>query len=171
MGKNFTIDDFHEHNAKEAYALVRDVYQSSAFMSDDFDRKFPDDDTFHKHYFGILKQAGSFFLIAKIDDRPVGYVCVEANPALRLCHTSSLNMGIVENYRGRGLGRKLLDAAIRRADTEKIIEIIYLMVREDHAGAIKLYESSGFEKLAFLEKDTRIGNEYFTGILMRKFIL
>jgi len=43
------------------------------------------------------------------------------------------------------------------------------MVRADNFATVKLYQQKGFETLAKLEKDTKIGNQYFDGILMRKF--
>jgi len=43
------------------------------------------------------------------------------------------------------------------------------MVRADNFAAVKLYQQKGFETLATLEKDTKIGTQYFDGILMRKF--
>ena len=43
------------------------------------------------------------------------------------------------------------------------------MVRADNFAAVKLYQQKGFETLATLEKDTKIGNQYFDGILMCKF--
>ena len=63
----------------------------------------------------------------------------------------------------------LVDAAIERIRDEKTIEIVYLMVRADNIAAVKLYQQKGFEILATLEKDTKIGSQYFDGILMRKF--
>ncbi|MCF8365282.1 MAG: GNAT family N-acetyltransferase [Bacteroidales bacterium] len=170
MGKMPGIHHFADLRIAEIFTLVRDVYLSSAFMSDHFDRKFPTIDSFADYYNNMLKQPGSFFMIAKIDNRAAGYLTLEVNPAQRLSHTAGLNMGIVEEHRGKGIGRALLNEAIQTAKTENIVEIIYLMVREDHTGAIKLYESSGFKKMAFLEKDTKIGTSYFTGILMRRLI-
>jgi ribosomal protein S18 acetylase RimI-like enzyme len=43
------------------------------------------------------------------------------------------------------------------------------MVRADNFAAVKLYQQKDFETLATLEKDTKIGNQYFDGILMCKF--
>ncbi len=78
-------------------------------------------------------------------------------------------MGVLEKYRGKGIGKMLVDAAIERIQDEKTIEIVYLMVRADNLAAVKLYQQKGFETLATLEKDTKIGRQYFDGILMRKF--
>jgi ribosomal protein S18 acetylase RimI-like enzyme len=170
MKTEIEIKQFDDFNKGELYAIFRHVYLTSDFMSDDFDAKFPTPVDFETYYGNILVQPGSFLLIAMFRKLPVGYLVLEANQAKRLKHTAKLTMGLVEKFRGKGIGFYLLDAAIERAKMEKIIEIIYLMVRWDHSGAIKLYEKAGFEKLVRLEKDTKIGNEYYDGLMMRKFL-
>jgi ribosomal protein S18 acetylase RimI-like enzyme len=170
MENQITTKEFTDFNRCELYAIFRYVYLTSDFMSDDFDLKFPTVTDFETYYNAILRRAGSFLLIAMYDKRPVGYLLLEANPAIRLKHTAHLTMGLVEQFRGKGIGNSLLEAAIQRAAKEKIIEIIYLTVRADHPGAIKLYQKAGFEKLIRLEKDTKIGNDYYDGLMMRKFL-
>jgi len=44
------------------------------------------------------------------------------------------------------------------------------MVRLDNAPAVCLYKKMGFEELAVLSRDTKIGDAYFDGLLMRKFV-
>jgi hypothetical protein len=44
------------------------------------------------------------------------------------------------------------------------------MVRADHETAVALYATAGFERLATLQRDTRIGERYFDGLLMRRFV-
>lgn len=165
-----TLKDYHEFDAKELYAIVRHVHLTTDFMSDDFDRKYIDVTAFAKYHQELLYRAGSMMLIAMSDNRPVGYLSIEANAATRQQHTARLTMGIVENYRKKGIGRQLLQAALERMENTKTIEILYLMVRADHMAAIKLYESLGFKTLVRMSRDTKIGNEYYDGILMRKFI-
>jgi len=71
---------------------------------------------------------------------------------------------------GRRLGSLMLQAALDRAAAERIIEIVYLMVRSDNDAAIRLYRNAGFEQLAVLDRDTKLGDSYRDGILMRKFV-
>lgn len=170
MKKEIEIRQFDEFNTGELYAIFRHVYLTSDFMSDDFDMKFPASADFETYYGNIKLRPGSILLIAMFQKSPVGYLVLEANPAKRLKHTAKLTMGLVEKFRGKGIGFSLLDDALKRAVQEKIIEIIYLMVRSDHTGAIKLYEKAGFDNLVRLEKDTKIDNEYYDGIMMRKFL-
>lgn len=170
MDDKISIKQIKDFQLAGLFNLVRKIYLSSKFMSDDFDRKFPGIDHFDDYYKNTLRQPGSFVLSAFNNQDPLGYLSVEVNPAARLRHTAHLNMGVDEAFRGKGVGLQLLRAAIEKAKSEAVIEIIYLVVRADHFGAIKLYQSSGFKELARLEKDTKINNTYFDGILMRKFV-
>lgn len=58
-------------------------------------------------------------------------------------HCGSLGIGMLPAYRGRGVGRRLLDACIAKAWATGITRI-ELEVREDNARAIQLYERFGF---------------------------
>lgn len=60
------------------------------------------------------------------------------------------DMVVDKNYRGQGLGRKLLESLINIAK-EKNIKSLYLTSNPARQTAIRLYESAGFEK-----KDTGI---------------
>jgi len=170
MQDQFTIKDFNDFEVGELYAIMRHIYLTSEFMSDTFDEKFPTIGYFKNYFSGVLKRKGSFLQVAMFEQKPVGYIVLETNAARRLSHTSWLNMGVVEIFRGKGIGQLLVESALKKARNEKNIEIIYLMVRSDHVGAVRLYKKAGFEQIAILEKDTKIGDEYFDGILMRKFI-
>ncbi|HDS44522.1 MAG TPA: N-acetyltransferase [Methanomicrobia archaeon] len=64
----------------------------------------------------------------------------------------------------------ILQAALERASASAELEILYLMVRADNEPAIRLYKKMGFEVVAILSRDTRIGDAYFDGLLMRTFV-
>ena len=85
-------------------------------------------------------------------------------------YKAELTMGVSPEARGLGIGRALLDAALSKLRADGVIEILYLTVRADNIAAIRLYERCGFEKLALLERDTQIGDRYYDGVLMRRFI-
>jgi ribosomal protein S18 acetylase RimI-like enzyme len=170
MKTEITFKQFHDFKPAELFAIIRHIYLTSGFMSDDFDQKFSGIGQFDNYYRDILRQPGSFLLVAMTGNRPVGYLVVEACKATRRSHTANLNMGIIENFREKGIGKQLVNEALRRVEDEGVIRIIYLMVRTDHMGAVRLYETAGFEKLVKLVKDTKIGNDYFDGLMMRKFV-
>ncbi len=57
-----------------------------------------------------------------------------------------LNLCVDVNFRGRGLGRRLLDSLIDRA-TVLQVERLFLEVRPSNTEAVGLYESCGFTLL------------------------
>jgi len=156
-------------DASALFKLIREVYQSSPFMSENFEEKFPSFSAFQDFLQNINKIPGAFLHVALSDNQPAAYLVIEPKQASRLKHTAWLNMGVLEKHHGRGIGKMLIDAAFEKIQSEKAIEIVYLMVRSDNHSAIKLYQQKGFEIVAKLEKDTKIGSQYFDGILMRKF--
>jgi ribosomal protein S18 acetylase RimI-like enzyme len=61
--------------------------------------------------------------------------------------TPELAIAVVPNARGKGVGAALLDALLARA-REAGHEAISLSVDKHNAGAIRLYEQHGFERVA-----------------------
>ncbi len=170
MIDQLVIGEYSELKVADAFELFREVYDTTEFMSDEFHCKFNSPEYFQDYHNRILSQSGSFIIITTCKESPVGYLILEANSAVHLQHTSTLNMGILKSFRGKGVGKFLLKHALARAKAEQITEIIYLMVRAENTPAIRLYKKFGFAELVRLEKDTKIGFKYFDGILMRRFV-
>lgn len=86
-----------------------------------------------------------------------GYVCVENDAIIgnltliplrnREKYTYFVaNVAVHPDYRGRGIGRKLTERAIRHVG-EHNGKRIYLQVKDDNVGAIRLYQKLGFEEI------------------------
>lgn len=57
-----------------------------------------------------------------------------------------MTMGVLPDFRGRGLGRALMDALLDLA-RQRGSERVFLEVRASNTSAITLYEQSGFERV------------------------
>jgi ribosomal protein S18 acetylase RimI-like enzyme len=80
-------------------------------------------------------------------------------------HVGALGMGVRREWRGQGVGRRLLDqclAAARSAGLEKI----ELEVFTDNAGAIHLYESLGFVREGVKSRARKLEGRYQDVLLM-----
>jgi ribosomal protein S18 acetylase RimI-like enzyme len=158
-----------ETNAGEVFTMMEEIYSSSDGMSERFEEKFASAASVLEYFKQIATQPGGIVIFANVNRDLAGYVTVKPRFQSKLRHTADLNMGLKSGYRGMSIGTGLLKAAIEKISADKIIEIVYLMVRTDNQPAIKLYEKFGFEELAILERDTKISNKYYDGMLMRKF--
>lgn len=174
MNKNqekLHIRDICQDDFAAAYQLIKEIYASTEMMCQPFSEKYADTDSFESEVAGYQASEGAIFLVAENTEGLVGYVTVKPVSAQKLAHTAYLNMGVSEAARAQSVGRELLSAALERTERGGVVEILYLNVRADNVPAVKLYESARFETIAVLTRDTKIGEKYYDGLLMRRFIL
>lgn len=164
------INAFNAYSSAALYGLFKDVYSSSAGMSETQEEKYPSISAFDEDLVALQNLPGAIALAAEIGQKPVAYLTIRPRRPSRLRHTADLNMGVAHAARGQGLGEAILEAGLARAAASPELEIIYLMVRSDNAPAISLYRRMGFETLTILSRDTKIGASYFDGMLMRRFV-
>lgn len=91
-------------------------------------------------------RATRYFVLAE-NDRVVGYGGVR----IVGCESDIQTIAIIDDYRGRGAGRKLMETLMDAARNEGALQM-FLDVRADNPVAKSLYESLGFEQI-----DTRKG--------------
>jgi len=85
------------------------------------------------------------FLAVLDDDRVVGWCEVRRDILPGRAHTGLLGMGLRAPYRGKGLGRRLLEQALKHARS-LAFERIELMVRSPNVRAMRLYAAVGFQE-------------------------
>jgi putative acetyltransferase len=83
-------------------------------------------------------------LVALIEGRIVGMLSLHPRDGRR-SHVGEIGLFVHDEFHGRGVGRKLLEACIDLAENWLGLSRIELTVFTDNAPAIGLYESCGFE--------------------------
>ena len=91
-------------------------------------------------YNEILHNKMSRYFIALVDKKRAAYV----GSWLTIPNAEILNLFVLEEYRGQGIGKKLIDEVIKVCDKEKI-DMLTLEVRVSNKYAIKMYEDIGFK--------------------------
>jgi GNAT superfamily N-acetyltransferase len=94
---------------------------------------------------GLREQPGSLILLAYVEDRPVGiavcfrgYSTFAARPLINI-H----DLSVVAEYRGRGIGKRLLQAVEHKARELGCCKVT-LEVQERNFRARRAYEAAGF---------------------------
>ncbi len=98
-------------------------------------------------------------------ERVVGWCDIVSPWADGLRHRGSVGMGVLADHRGAGLGRRLLETAMAKAQGAGVTRI-ELEVRADNARAIALYERLGFTTEARLRLAVRIDDRYHDALRM-----
>jgi RimJ/RimL family protein N-acetyltransferase len=89
----------------------------------------------------MLTRAGAPQFVALDGKRVVGWCDIRPfNDSPSRAHVGVLGMGVLADYRGRGIGRDVLNACLAASPFTRV----ELSVFADNAPAIALYEKSGF---------------------------
>jgi ribosomal protein S18 acetylase RimI-like enzyme len=102
---------------------------------------------------------------ALCDSRLVGWCDVSPVARPVHAHCGILGIGVIDGYRDRGIGARLLDVTLGRA-REIGVTRVELGVRERNARAIALYEKFGFVREGVRRNAVRVGSEYENVIAM-----
>jgi len=111
--------------------------------------------------------AGLF--IAETSEGIVGRLSVTRDHHPSSQHVADLGLMVVSDYRRRGVGRALLEAAVEWARVSGVSKL-ELHVFPHNEAAIKLYESFGFEREGYRKRHYRRGQQYVDAILMAYFV-
>jgi RimJ/RimL family protein N-acetyltransferase len=110
------------------------------------------------------KTGGPAF-VAHREGEVIGWCDIRRQTLPAFAHRGSVGMGVVAEWRGRGIGFRLLDAALDAAFRQGFARV-ELEVRTDNARAIALYDKIGFVREGLLRDSFFINGEYFDAIAM-----
>ena len=120
-------------------------------------------------------QESALFVAGVIDHGGVQYVADDGGSIVGWCdvtakrghvhaHVGVLGMGVLEGYRSRGLGMRLIDAALRAA--RQRFEQVELSVFATNGAAQALYRKFGFAECGRYPRGFKVDGRYDDVILM-----
>lgn len=140
---------------------VRGVRPEDLFYIVEIEEKTFGVDAFGFNYlFYLYENCRDYFLVAEYKGVLVGYVasCLEGEEL----HVHSI--AVVEQFRGKGIGRRLMEETLRLA-RERGARRVRLEVKTTNVPAILLYEKLGFERKALLKNYYADGSDAYLYIL------
>lgn len=114
--------------------------------------------------------AGKIGFVAELDGMVVGELVIFTEQAIRLRHAVSFGIAVDGHFSGRGIGKQLILFCQEYAFQWLAARRIELEVFADNAAAIKLYQSSGFEKEGHKRQAALKKGQYQDVILMAKLV-
>lgn len=105
------------------------------------------------------------FFVATVEGEVVGWVHLDAPELRKLAHTAELTVGVLEGYRGHGIGGQLLERGLQWAATNDYEEI-YQAVPATNQEAIRFLEAHGWETEAVRADHYRIDGAHVDEVMM-----
>jgi ribosomal protein S18 acetylase RimI-like enzyme len=97
-------------------------------------------------------------LFALSDDKPVGMIVYVFNQRLKSRHIAEIyGFCLNADYRGEGLGTRLLERALSLIQKNKRIVKVQLAVNPEQRYAVEIYRKAGFVVTGRAEKELKVG--------------
>jgi RimJ/RimL family protein N-acetyltransferase len=113
----------------------------------------------------------SLLLLAELDNQIVGNLDFKCKPQLKQSHVGEFGIGVLKEYRNKGIGGFLIKELIDWAKKKDNIKKLTLQVFANNDRAIYLYKKHGFQEEGRLISSIKLDNgEYIDNLLMYKMI-
>ncbi|EIE89248.1 hypothetical protein G6F46_008324 [Rhizopus delemar] len=111
--------------------------------------------SYSENFYKDLLEAGPFAKLAYYNDVCVGVVCCRKEKDEESAEKYKIYMmtlGVLEPYRGLGLGKLLVEHILKEAKTSNDVSKVYLHVQVTNTSAVEFYKKNEFEVVK-TEKD------------------
>jgi RimJ/RimL family protein N-acetyltransferase len=170
-GQQFTIRTAKPQDAVAMLAYIRSLAEESDFLAIQPDEMPGTEDEERKWVQDHLDHPGKIVLVAETDRAIIGNVSFENGPYRRIAHRGHLGIAVAKEWRGRGVGTKLLETLLDWATANPVVEKMCLQVFVTNTIAIQLYKSLGFVEEGRQSKDIKLGpGQYVDRLLMGRFV-
>ena len=109
-------------------------------------------------------EGDNFLLVAEADGRLVGYLSAEKGSLNRIAHSAYIVVGILSEYRGKGIGTGFFRRLDIWAEEMKVSRLELTVICENSV-AKHLYEKNGFE---IERKSVLVDGKYLDEFYMAK---
>lgn len=137
------FEQIRPEEAEAFYALMKQIDQEAPYMLYYPDERKKDINGF-LHMIANVQEHGILLGARNEEGRLVGFITAEGNPLRKIAHQIYLVIGILQDYRGLGIGTQLFERAEAWCRA-KGIHRMELTVIAKNAPAVHLYKKMGFE--------------------------
>jgi RimJ/RimL family protein N-acetyltransferase len=157
-------------DAENFLCLIKQVESEAKFMLMEAGERKTTPKQQHKKLEHIKQQSNSTIFVAEQEKgKLVGYLIAIGGSVKRTKHSAYLVIGILEEYRGLGIGTRLFQRLEEWAINSNISRLELTVITQNEAG-ITLYKKSGFEIEGIKRKSLMIDDEFYNEYFMSKLL-
>jgi RimJ/RimL family protein N-acetyltransferase len=163
------IREVQPEDAEDFISLVKRVESQAKFMLMEPGERKTTTEQQRNHIEHIKKRSNSTIFVAEQEQGMVGYLIAIGGSAKRTKHSAYLVIGILEEFRGRGIGTSLFQRLEEWAIHSSISRLELTVVIQNEAG-LALYTKSGFEIEGIKRNSLLIDDLYYNEYFMSKLL-
>jgi ribosomal protein S18 acetylase RimI-like enzyme len=126
--------------------FINDFVDENLYLVVDHHYSLKEDEKWKKERLKKIKDKKAVIFVALSGKRVVGIVSA-IRERMKLCNNVGIEISISKDFRGVGLGEKMLRLIISEAKKKLKPKNIYLTVAAENKPAIRLYKKVGFKKV------------------------
>lgn len=149
--------------------LIQRVDESSEYMLWEAGERHVSADSQLKMIKGMKSKENSCLLVAEENKQLVGYMLVVGGNATRNKHSAYLVIGILKDFRGKGIGTRMFNA-LEQWSALHHIKRLELTVATKNNAALSLYKKAGFEVEGTKRNSLFVNNEFVDEYYMSKLL-
>jgi ribosomal protein S18 acetylase RimI-like enzyme len=110
-------------------------------------------------------------IFATFDDKPVGMAVFIINEKIKTKHIANIyGVFVKEEFRGKGIGKKLINSILNIINRNKSVWKIKLTVNTEQNAAVDLYKQFGFNVAGRLKNELRIDGKFYDELIIEKLL-
>jgi len=110
-------------------------------------------------------------LFALSEDKLIGMIVYIRDNKIKTKHIGNIfGVYVTREYRGQGVGKKLMDSVLTQIQKSKDVVKIKLSVNPEQKAAVKLYQNYGFKIVGQLKKELYVEGKFYDELIMEKLL-
>jgi RimJ/RimL family protein N-acetyltransferase len=163
------IREIQVNDAKNFSELLKNVDAQSPFMLYEEGERSTSNEKEKKRIVTMLEKKNAIIFVVESDQKLIGYVASIRGNTKRNKHVAYVVIGLLQQYRGKGIGRKLFNKLDEWAVNNTISRLELTVVTKNDT-AVNLYKKCGFEIEGIKRKAFKWNNTYIDEYYMAKLI-
>lgn len=156
-------------DAENLRHLIYEVENNAEFMLMERGERKMTVEQIRKQIENVQQQNNSVIFVAEQEEELLGYLFAIGGNVKRKQHSAYLVIGILDDYRGKGVGTKLFQKVTDWAAKQQLTRLELTVVTQNEAG-VALYRKSGFRIEGTKRNSLVINGKSYDEYYMAKFL-
>ena len=158
-GQAFLIREGLEMDAEAVYRFKQVAFQETDWMLQTWGDMNTDPEKEAYFLRRFQSSPNSLYLVALQEKEVIGTLSLVGGSLQRTEHVASLGLGVVQNWWGNGVGKRLMELSIHWAEQHSTLRKLNLQVYHTNDRAIGLYLRLGFQQEGRLRQEVMLDDQ------------